>query len=135
MVNLNPIKTPVKLKVESSQVLFLVIIGIAIIILLPIIKGVRSVAGVVGDILSAPADIINGLNAGMDRAMSATLKEGLRIQVTKTVYNPNSFQDKTKMDNLKKLLGKKIITQTEYEWYVKEWKKNPWKDMFNNIRK
>ena len=77
----------------------ILIIGGAI-VLWPVIKGLFSAVGIVGDIVQAPGKIIDALNNSQDQAILDILYRKFITTAKNTVYDPNNSNDRKLMEIL-----------------------------------
>lgn len=85
-----------------------------------IFDGLFSPLRVAADVLSFPEDIATSLNKQMDASIKAIVYRGIMDYVKSHTYNPNSAEDKARMNSLVKMT---LLTKAQRELLITEWKR------------
>lgn len=103
--------------------------AIALFLLLrPLFKGVSSLFKTAGDILSAPADLIDALNKQMDNAIKDMVYKSIYDYVKTHDYDKSNPEDVYRMKTLDTLTQNNIITANQRQMFISLWKKQKTKE-------
>lgn len=107
-----------------------------IVIVSPLLKGVKSIFGVAGDILSAPGKLIKALNESFDKGLSDLAFSQLWGYVVTHNYDPKNRNDQDIMARIEEFTKVKFFSKNGRDDLIKEWKtyKSP-EEIKRRIRK